>query len=208
MNCKQYFFLFSLCLLISHSVKGDDITGKIEFSKKPPFTGILYMEDTSASIQSADIGQKDKTFDKRIVVTSPDTSLSFTNSDPFDHNIYVNDILAKVEFEIGIIPSNGEETISVDWNDNSLVRVGCKIHPKMRSYIANIHSNHYQVLEFDKSQSVYEINLKNIPENISYLSLLIPGYESISLEINKGENKTVDLLKRGKTRGVLSVVRN
>ena len=200
-------FLLTLLLSISIHVKADNITGKIVFDKIPPFAGIVYMEDLSAGVQSSEIDQKDKSFDKRIAVVSPDGALNFTNSDPFDHNIYADDLISKIKFEIGIIPSGGEEAISVDWPENTLVRVGCKIHPKMRSYIANIQSNHYQVIEFDRDQSAYEVKLLNVPENISKLSFLIPGYESVILEINKGENKAAEILKRGKSRGTITLVR-
>ncbi|NIQ13147.1 MAG: hypothetical protein GTO02_01675, partial [Candidatus Dadabacteria bacterium] len=78
----RVYILLPVFLSVSIGAKADHITGQIEFTKKPPYAGILYMEDSAASIQSAEIGQKDKKFDKRIVVTSPDTSLKFTNSDP------------------------------------------------------------------------------------------------------------------------------
>jgi len=95
----------------------------------------------------------------------------------------------------------------MDWAKDTIVRIGCKIHPKMRAYIANINSDHFQIFEFQKKKKTYSVHITDVPTLNREITLMIPKYDAITITLNKGENKTIDITKKGKVRGTLTLAR-
>ncbi|PCJ45381.1 MAG: hypothetical protein COA99_05090 [Moraxellaceae bacterium] len=101
-----------------------------------------------------------------------------------------------------------EKSITFDWAENSLVRFGCKIHPKMKSYIFASPTEYFQVLEFEKKVKTYSFVLENVPTNLLSLSLRIPKYEELVIDLKNGESKQVDVMRKGKKKATMNVSRS
>jgi len=151
--------------------------------------------------------QLDKQFTKKVSVGAPDSKVTFKNGDDFDHNIFANDLANKISFDIGLMPSGQTSELKMDWLPDTIVRIGCKIHPKMRSYIANVNSDYYQAFEFQKKIKTYPVNILEVPAHNRDIVLMIPKYEQLTLNLMQGESKTVDIVKKGKVKGTLTLSR-
>lgn len=194
-------------IFFSMSANADTISGEITFAKKVPFSGVLYVKQSKMSNSSASMDQQNKQFTKKVTVGSPGSAIKFDNSDTFDHNIFANDLKNNISFDIGLMPAGKSTEMKMDWKDDTMVRIGCKIHPKMRSYIANVNSNYVQMFEFEKKVKTYPVNISDVPDDQQELRLLIPKYEMITVKLKKGESKNIDIVKKGKVRGSLMVSR-
>lgn len=193
--------------LTSGMATADVISGKLEFIKKPPFTGILYVPGSGNTAKSPAIDQKDKAFTTKIAVGSPDNIMQFSNSDTFDHNIYANDSKQKVKFDVGLMTPGNATKLKMVWPAESLVRIGCKIHPKMRSYVANINSDHFHSFAFEKKVKNYDFKIEQVPEDKNKLILMMPKYGKINIELKQGETKTIEIKRKKKVKGSLTITR-
>ncbi len=149
------------CSVLINSVHAETLTAKLTFDKKPPKAGVLFIPGEGEAIK-AELNQSDKKFSSKLVVVSPNGSLTFKNSDSLDHNIFANDVKKGVKFDVGLMPERAEITQEVDWSTDMLVRVGCKIHPTMKAYVANIQAKVYEALEFEKKVKEYDYTLENV----------------------------------------------
>ena len=195
-------------LLTSLNISADVISGKIEFVKRPAFTGLLYVANTGNKDKHPMIDQKDKQFTNKITVGSPSNIVSFKNSDTLDHNVYASDKKQNVTFDIGLMAPQNSAEIAMDWSEESLVRIGCKIHPKMKSYVANVNTDFFHAFEFEKKIKSYEFEIQKVPAKEQTVVLLMPKYEKQTFTLKKGETKTIDIQNKGKTKATLTVSRS
>jgi hypothetical protein len=200
--------LLAAFLISCTTATADTIKGKIEFVKKPPFTGILYIGDSGGDKKQPMIDQQDKAFTTKIAVGIPNDIIKFSNSDTFDHNIYANDAKQKVKFDVGLMTPGHSTKLKMVWPDDSLVRIGCKIHPKMRSYVANINSRFYHAFQFTKKVKSYQFSIAKVPDDKSQLTLIMPKYDKLTIELKKGESKTVEVKRKGKVKATLTLSRD
>lgn len=198
------FIVFITLSFLSTCALAEQLTGTLIFDKKAPFVGLLYANEKSKGPKQADVDQKDKQFTKKIAIIGPGGKLEFTNSDSFQHNIFANDPSTGVKFDVGLMETGQTANIAVDWTENTLTRVGCKIHPRMRTYIANVPSNSYQILEFEKKVKDYKIDL-NVNNGQNKFVLMIPKYDKVEFTLGPGEEKTLDVTRKSKKKGTLTV---
>ena len=177
------------------------LKGEFEFNKKPPYGAVvLFGEDKSLEGKTGSVlDQKDKMFSKKIIVVPKATTISFKNSDMIDHNIFADDKDANVKFDAGLVAPGNDAKQASSWPEGTIFRIGCKIHPKMRSYVVVTSSAHFAEVEFDSKDKKASFEIKNVPENLTKVNIWLPRYEKIEVEVKKGESKTVELKKPGKT---------
>lgn len=172
---------------------------------KPPLAGLVYIPSNEQLKSAPLVDQLDKNFTRKMVVVPVGQSVKFKNSDAVDHNVFANDRKQNAKFDVGLMNPGGEKDITVDWQENTIVRVGCKIHPKMRTYIATVNTPYYQVLEFSKNSNEYNFKIDNVPENATSVILHIPKYDLIELDFSEDKAWELPIVKKGKTRGTLKV---
>jgi len=196
--------IFSLCVF--SSAGAETLKGEITFLKKPPYAGILYVLDEEKKVSAvASVDQKDREFTKRIVPTSKGLVVTFNNSDSVDHNIFAQDKATGAKFDIGLMPPGNTSTVDVNWEENSLIRIGCKIHPKMRSYIANVPSNHYQVFQFRDDAPPYTFSIEGISKASTKAILILPGYDFLEIDLNGDSGKSLTFTRKGKPKGNINI---
>lgn len=196
----------TLAILIVNPVLADTVKGTLNFIKKPAKAGVVYEIKSSFNKVTGTINQENKEFIELIGVASHQGELKMNNNDKFEHNIFANDLQQDIKFDIGLMPPGTSQNIVADWKPNSIVRIGCKIHPKMRSYVANIPSDNYKSFELNSKEKSFSFELNNVSE--SKVTLLLAGMDNIELSLAKGESKTVDIIRKGKSQGQLSISRN
>lgn len=198
--------IMSCALILSRPLYADTIKGTLNFIKKPAKAGVIYEVKSSFDKVVGTINQENKKFTEKIGVVSYEGELKMNNKDQFEHNIFANDLKQDIKFDIGLMPPGTSQNITTDWKSNSIVRIGCKIHPKMRSYVANIPSDNYKSFELAKKDKSYSFELNNVTE--SKLVLLLAGMDNIEISLAKGESKTFDIIRKNKPKGQLQISRN
>ena len=81
----------------------------------------------------------------------------------------------------------------MDWKKDMVVRLGCKIHPKMRAYAANITSRYHQVLTFDRTRKTFKVTIEGVPAKLTKVRVWMPNYEPIEVALSPGQTTTVTL---------------
>lgn len=198
--------LILLTLSLVTPALADTVKGTLNFIKKPAKAGVIYEVKSSFDKVVGTINQENKKFIEKIGVTSDKGELKMNNNDQFEHNIFANDLKQDIKFDIGLMPPGTSQSIKADWKTNSIVRIGCKIHPKMRSYVANIPSDNYKSFELAKKDKTFSFELTNVSEN--KLVLLLAGMDNIEISLAKGESKTFDIVRKNKPKGQLLISRN
>lgn len=194
-----------LALSSTHALAGT-ISGEISFAKKPPQFAVIYVDDGS-QVNTQVLNQKDKEFSAPVVVGSQGGKVSLKNGDQVEHNIYSNDASSGVNFDVGLMSPGSSKEINVTWENDQLVRVGCKIHPKMRSYIATISSKHYQEFEFDRSKNRFEVNIENVPDSAKTVKMMLPKYDPIEVQLAPGAQLEIPITRKGAVKGSLTLTR-
>jgi hypothetical protein len=195
-------------LLQSPAALADTIVAKLHFENLLPFTGLLYVPEASAPPQGAVLDQKDKAFSRPLVVASPGANLEIKNSDDFEHNIYADDRgQTGIALDLGTIAARDQLKLPVKWQGDSLLRLGCKIHPKMKTYVANITSQHTATIPFTRGQQDYEVVLVGVPANLGEVRLLLPNLPMFSATLKAGETRSVPIMMQTREIGRLELTR-
>jgi plastocyanin len=193
-----------MLLAASTSAMAGNLTGSIIFDKKPAFAGVLYVADGKSGPAKTSIDQMDKEFTSKLAVIGTGGTLEFSNSDSFQHNIFANDKSTGIKFDVGLMETGQKTEIKADWKDDTVTRVGCKIHPKMRTYVANIQSSAYQVFDFEKGANEYAIKFSSKSDSNEFV-LMIPKYDELKFTLNPGEEKTLEITRKGKKKASITI---
>ena len=222
-------FLITLVIfaLVQPSYSGT-ITGTFLFTKSPPDAAVVYIRDMNAPSHVAEIDQKGIQFTKKFDVSSTGTDVIFTNSDPVKHNLFANSYKTDTKFDVGLIPPNKAVEIPVQWPEDTLIRIGCKIHRNMRTYIANIKSEKYTIVDFVRKSrwkskkgfksysetkrankaDKYDFKLLDVPDDTKSVTIMLPHTDLIEVELELSEEKEVIISRRGKQLGTLKLMLN
>jgi plastocyanin len=198
-----------LSLLIqAPAALADTIVAKLHFDSALPFTGILYVPDEKALPLRAVLDQKDKAFSLPLVTASPGAELEIRNSDDFEHNIYADDRQQTgIALDLGTIAAHDEMKLPVKWKGDSLLRLGCKIHPKMKTYVANIKSQHAATIPFVRGQQDYDVILVGVPAHLPEVRLLLPNLPMFSATLKVGESITLPIQMQTRAIGRIELTR-
>lgn len=191
----------------SYSLAGT-LTGDFVFKKRPPRGALIYfMEDRSLKTET-NIDQKNTAFTKTIAVGAKGSTVKFFNSDTINHNIYANDRESQVNFDIGLAPPGSSFEQKITWEEGTMVRISCKIHPKMRAWIASVPSKYHATVTFPRKTKKLSFEITDVPDSISKIKIWMPGYNAIEVDLPKGNSKAVELKRKKKKRGTLTLARN
>ncbi|ETW97126.1 MAG: hypothetical protein ETSY1_23905 [Candidatus Entotheonella factor] len=203
-----WFSVVMMSLVASPHVLADTVEGTFTFTKRAPRAALIYFpEDQSLPVDTpAVVDQKDEQFTQRIVVVRKGAQATFQNSDTVDHNTFVHDEDAGVKFDIGLMSPGGSVQQEITW-ENQIVRCGCKIHPKMRLWIASIASKYHKTVEFEKKAKTATFTIDDVPETLTQIRVWMPKYDPIEVNLMPGASSEVELLRKNKPRGVLKLTR-
>ncbi|PCJ62884.1 MAG: hypothetical protein COA79_01795 [Planctomycetota bacterium] len=206
-NTKKFVF-FLIITGCWFQIVAKDVTGKLTFTKSADFVMLAYFtEDHSLSKKTVQVDQKAKKFSKKLVVGNTSAEVVFKNGDSVSHNIFAKDTKADVTFDVGLMSPGKDSKIKIDWNKDLIIRIGCKIHPKMRSYIANIDSAFHTIVELEKKKKEVEFSLKDVPDKLTKLRIWFPKYDTVDVEIKVGTTSEVDIKRNGKLYGKILLKR-
>lgn len=176
------------------------LEGEFSFGSRTPQAGLVFFTDDHSQKTNKEIiiDQINQEFTKKLVVGYRGEKLTFKNSDSMDHNIYGSEG-GKVLFDMGVAQPNTVHSRQLDWEDNKVVALGCKIHSQMQAWIASVPTPYYKPFEFKKGQRKVKFSLENFPDNLSKLRIWLStsNFAPVDIELKKGEKKEIKLGKLG-----------
>ncbi len=207
-HTQKLLTFLALCFLATASYAGS-VDGTFKFDERKPYVALAYFADGPGSGPEicGQLNQTNKTFSSRLVVGKSGCSIDFLNSDVMNHNIFANDLKKNAQFDVGLIPPGEKANAVVNWAEGDVVRVGCKIHPQMRSYIANVPSRYYSIITMEDDALQYDFSLSGAPDSLQELVVWFPRMDPIKVTLPEGDKVTVDVTRSGKTYGTLTLSR-
>jgi plastocyanin len=187
----------------------DTVTATLHFENMLPFTGLVYAPDPTDNVmQRGVLDQHDKQFSSPVVAVSPGAELKIKNSDDFEHNVYADDHKQTgIAFDLGRIEPHEDFRLPVRWQEDSLLRLGCKIHPKMKAYVANVRSHYLAPVEFMPGKFDYQVSLSQVPERLKQINVLLPDLAPLTVSLKAGETKSVPVAVNGRSVGTIQFTR-
>lgn len=194
-------------LLAAGCVQADVLNITVSFKNSVPFTGIVYVPEEKVPDINAVLDQKDKQFSAPLVTVSPGGKLRLRNSDDFNHNIFADDKATGLAFDLGMIEPKGSFRLPVRWQADSMVRLGCKIHPTMKAYVANVHSRYYTMLPLSAATKTYEARIARVPADLTEVRALFPNVSMLSVKVAAGQSRTLPIAYNGNVVGEIKIDR-
>lgn len=208
---RNFLSIFLIGLFLSTGVTlslGSTLKGTLSFSKRAPNVVLVYFSEDQSLQQDAVIDQKNTAFTTPLAVGNKGANAVFNNSDSINHNIFANDKAYKVNFDIGLAAPGSVFENEITWESGQIVKISCKIHPKMRAYIGSISSKYYQIIPFKKKQKKALIDLADVPENLTKVTIWMPGYDTLNIDLPIGTTEKIELKRKKKKRGTLTLTRS
>lgn len=188
-------------------VSADTVEVELYFDRLIPFTGLLYVPEANPKSVSASVDQIGKRFTKRIIAGSPNGDFTFMNSDEFEHNIFADDPQQNAIFDVGLMQPGETASMRIEWSRDSLVRIGCKIHPRMRAYLANISTEQFTAFERERGVREYRMTLEGVGQTARAVKLLLAGFDPMHIPIEAGEEKEITITRNGQPAASGSITR-
>jgi hypothetical protein len=209
-RAEGYFFflvVFSLLLFPKDGTWANSLTGEFTFNTKIPEVALVYFSEDKSLRSTVEpvIDQVEKEFVPTLVVGAKGSRLVIKNSDTLNHNTYALDQKLKVSFDTDLAGPGVVSYQTIDWAENNVVKIGCKIHPTMRAWVACISSRYYKVVEFTKGKARPKFEIKDVPDNLTQVKVWLPRYLPAEVVIKKGESKKLELKKKTKVSGTLTL---
>ena len=135
---------------------------------------VVYLEDAPKERDvTGAMDNRQMSFIPHILVVTAGAKVTFTNSDPFPHNVFSPD---NEKWDLGVIPSKGARVRRFD--KPGFYTVLCNMHPNMKAYIAVVASSY-----FAKADKSGEFSIKDIPAGKHQLVVWAPGVKPEHKEI-------------------------
>ena len=154
---------------------------------KPAANAVVYLEDAPVDGtrgKSASLGQKNMQFASFLTVIAKGGKVTFTNDDPFPHNINA----AKPErFDLGQMSSHTQRARTFE--KPGVYQLLCNLHPNMLAYVYVTPGSYYAVTN---GQGKYAI--KDVPEGVHPVGAWAPGLvaDPVTATVG-GEDSTFDI---------------
>jgi plastocyanin len=208
MQISRNHLAFLALAWLAQGAFADAIKITLEFKDIVPDVGLVWMSEdkTLKTNPGPNLDQKDKEFTKSLVVASPGSEVTFKNSDEVAHNIFALDQAAGVFFDVGMVAPKEQAKKTIDWQAGKVVRLGCKIHPEMKAYIANVESRYNKIISL-KPEEVKSTLTLNTGAKLTKVAFWFPKFDPIEVDIPAGKTQSVPLVKKGEVVGTATLSR-
>lgn len=209
MNVKWFLYSQFTLFTLLNGLIADEIVGSMTFdTRKPPLVGLLMFPEDKSLTDVDIVDQRDKAFTKLLYVAPPKAKMKFKNSDSISHNIFSKSSDLNVDFDFGLMATGSEFHKEVTWVDGGVVKLNCKIHPMMVSYIACLQTKYYHVVEI-KGEKELSFVMNNLPKQFKKVRFWMPSYRAIEFELGSPRTYEFDLVREtspDRIRGKLKIV--
>ena len=145
---------------------------------------VIYLEDAPKDRDvNGTMDNRQMAFVPHVLVVTAGAKVTFTNSDPFPHNVFSPD---NEKWDMGMIPAHGARVRKFE--KPGVYTALCNVHPNMKAYIVVVPSSY-----FAKSGKSGELVIHDVPAGKYKLVAWAPGVKSEQQEVAVDGDKVVAL---------------
>ncbi|HEX7478945.1 MAG TPA: carboxypeptidase regulatory-like domain-containing protein [Polyangiales bacterium] len=146
-------------------------------------SAVLYLEDGPvAQPVNGAVSNKQMSFSPYISVITTGAKVTFTNNDPFPHNIFTPD---HEKWDLGQLEQHGTKTKT--FAKPGAYALLCNLHPNMKAYVLVVPSSY-----FVKSDSKGNFTLKDVPAGTYKVSVWAPGVATSTQTVSVGADTSAN----------------
>jgi plastocyanin len=143
---------------------------------------VVYLEDGPEDKPVNGImDNRQMTFVPHVLVVTAGAKVTFSNSDPFPHNVFSPD---NEKWDMGMIPAHGVRVRKFEKPGSYTVL--CNVHPNMKAYILVVPSGH-----FAKADKNGAYSISDVPAGKHKVSVWAPGVKPEQQEVTLEGDKTL-----------------
>ncbi len=195
-----------LLIVSACSLPAADLQIELTFDKRPTPCAMVYLMDdkslVDAGAQEIKVDQKNKEFLPMMVAGSKGSKVIIHNNDDIQHNVFADDKKASVAVDLGMSDPSKDVEHKIEWDTGGVVKFGCRIHPNMQLWIAHVETKHHVCFQMSKDDEKHVATIKAAPAAGGKYRIWLPLYDEIIAEVKPGEAAQVDIMRKGKKRGV------
>ncbi len=151
---RALFLVLALACLGGPAWAGGAIEGKVEY-RSPRWVRdtVVYIEHVEGDFEPVDatVDQKGSTFIPKFTPVIAGATVTFTNSDPTDHNVYSPD----GDYDLGTKPQG--ETLERKFEEPGVYTQLCKLHPTMIAYVIVTQNPYHAVSDADGNFKIEDV---------------------------------------------------
>jgi plastocyanin len=143
---------------------------------------VVYLENgPQDKTVTGTLDNRQMTFVPHVLVVTAGAKVTFSNSDPFPHNVFSPD---NEKWDMGMIPAHGVRVRRFE--KSGVYTVLCNVHPNMKAYILVVPSSH-----FAKADKNGAYSISDVPAGKYKLAVWAPGVKSEQQETTIDGDKTL-----------------
>ena len=147
-------------------------------------SAVIYLEDAPKDKEvSGTMDNRQMAFVPHVLVVTAGAKVSFSNSDPFPHNVFSPD---HEKWDMGMIPAHGTRVRK--FAEPGVYTTLCNVHPNMKAYIVVVPSSY-----FAKADKNGELVIHDVPAGKHKLVVWAPGVKTEQQDITIGGDKAVSV---------------
>ncbi|MBV1921791.1 MAG: hypothetical protein KUG73_14025 [Pseudomonadales bacterium] len=184
------------------------ITGVVTFNQISESVAVIYANgaDPGGDMVFAELGRNG--FDKDIYVVSPDSKITIKNKDNTLHRIKATDDYNGISKNMVKLQPRQKRAVKISWKPDTIVEMRSNKGALSASYVANVPSGAFQVIEFLVGKSSHGFSFAAIPSSADTATILIPNHDPIVISFALGSSQRVPLVKKGQQVGEVELELN
>ncbi len=184
------------------------ITGVVTFNQISESVAVIYANgaDPGGDMVFAELGRNG--FDKDIYVVSPDSKITIKNKDNTLHRIKATDDYNGISKNMVKLQPRQKRAVKISWKPDTIVEMRSNKGALSASYVANVPSGAFQIIEFLVGKSSHGFSFAAIPSSADTATILIPNHDPIVISFALGSSQRVPLVKKGQQVGEVELELN
>ncbi len=184
------------------------ITGVITFNQISESIAVIYANgaDPSGDMVFAELGRSG--FDKDVYVVSPGSKITIKNKDNTLHRIKATDDYNGISKNMVKLQPRQKRAVKVSWKKDTVVEMRSNKGALSASYVANVPSGAFQVVEFLVGKSSHGFSFTTVPSSADTVTMLIPNHDPIVVSFALGGSQRVPLVRKGQQVGEVELELN
>jgi len=184
------------------------ITGVVTFNQISESVAVIYTNgaDPSGDMVFAELSRNG--FDQDVYVVSPGSKITIKNKDNTLHRIKATDEYNDISKNMVKLQPRQKRAVQVSWKVDTVVEMRSNKGALSASYLANVPSGAYKVIEFLVGKSSHGFSFAAIPSSADTATILIPNHDPIVISFALGSSQRIPLVKKGQQVGEVELELN
>ncbi|OUS05979.1 hypothetical protein A9Q81_04355 [Gammaproteobacteria bacterium 42_54_T18] len=184
------------------------ITGVVTFNQISESVAVIYANgaEPSGDMVFAELSRNG--FDQDVYVVSPGSKITIKNKDNTLHRIKATDDYNDISKNMVKLQPRQKRAVQVSWKADTVVEMRSNKGALSASYLANVPSGAFQIIEFLVGKSSHGFSFATIPSSADTATILIPNHDPIVISFALGGSQRIPLVKKGQQVGEVELELN